>query len=160
MLEPARDILLFFFIPAAQAGFVRVGDEYEFKPGSMVCEPVQHAATLVRWPTALRFSGQGTSKDDCTVADAGSMRSLTMELEFRSATGIVTITLPYLPVFNLRAPQMVNFKWEVPSHPAAGGDVLAGTLGGFFDEIPGDFPVFMGHMKHPVRSVLEDHLRV
>ena len=108
-----------------------------------------YPATLVRWPTALRFSGQGTTKDVCTVADAGSMRNLTMELEFRPATGIVTITLPYLPVFNLRAPEMVNFKWEVPSHPAAGGDVLAGTLGGFFDEIPGDFPVFMGHMKTP-----------
>jgi hypothetical protein len=108
-----------------------------------------YPATLVRWPTALRFSGQGTSKDVCTLADAGSMRNLTMQLEFRPAKGIVTITLPYLPVFTLRAPEMVNFKWEVPSHPAAGGDVLAGTLGGFFDEIPGDFPVFMGHMKTP-----------
>jgi hypothetical protein len=108
-----------------------------------------YPATLVRWPTALRFSGQGTTKDVCTVENAGSMRNLTMELEFRPATGIVTITLPYLPVFNLRAPEMVNFKWEVPSHPAAGGDVLAGTLGGFFDEIPADFPAFSGLMKTP-----------
>ena len=91
----------------------------------------------------------GHNKGRLHGGDAGSMRNLTMELEFRPATGIVTITLPYLPVFNLRAPEMVNFKWEVPSHPAAGGDVLAGTLGGFFDEIPGDFPVFMGHMKTP-----------
>ena len=54
------------------------------------------------------------------MANAGSMRNLNMELEFRPATGIVTITLPYLPVFKIRAPEMVNFKWEVPSHPAVG----------------------------------------
>jgi hypothetical protein len=37
-----------------------------------------------------------------------------------------------LPVFKLREPEMVNFKWEVPNHPAAGGDVLAVRQGGFF----------------------------
>ena len=108
-----------------------------------------YPATLVRWPSALRFSGQGTTKDVCTVADAGSMRNLNMELEFKPATGIVTITLPYLPVFKLRAPEMVNFQWEVPSHPAVGADRLAGELGGFFDEIPADFPAFSGLMKTP-----------
>jgi len=108
-----------------------------------------YPATLVRWPTALRFSGQGTTKDVCTVAEAGSMRNLNMELEFRPATGIVTITLPYLPVFRLRAPEMVNFQWEVPSHPAVGADRLAGELGGFFDEIAADFPAFSGTMKTP-----------
>jgi hypothetical protein len=114
-----------------------------------------YPVTLVRWPTAIRCSGQGTSSDSCLVSDAGEMRNLRLTLEFRPATGVVTVTLPYLPTFTFNASsptsQPTLFKWEVPSHPAAGGDVLAGTLGGFFDEIPGDFPVFMGHMKTPYR---------
>jgi len=108
-----------------------------------------YPATLVRWPTALRFSGQGTTKDVCTVENAGSMRNLTLSLEFRPATGIVTITMPYLPVFKLTAPQMVEFEWQVPSHPAVGATTLASQLGGFFDELPGDFPAFTGTMKTP-----------
>jgi hypothetical protein len=60
-------------------------------------------------------------RDVCTVAIAGGMRNMNVELEFRPATGIVTITLPYLLVFKLRAPEMVNFQWELPSHRRVGG---------------------------------------
>lgn len=114
-----------------------------------------YPVTLVRWPTAIRCSGQGTSNGSCFVSTAGQMRNLRLSLEFRPATGVVTVTLPYLPALTLNASsptsQPVLFQWEVPSHPAVGGNVLAGTLGGFFDEIPADFPVFVGQMKTPYR---------
>jgi hypothetical protein len=114
-----------------------------------------YPVTLVRWPTAIRCSGQGTSNGSCLVSDAGQMRNLRLTLEFRPATGVVTVTLPYLPTFTFNATsptaQPVLFKWEVPSHPATGANILAGSLGGFFDEIPADFPVFAGQMTTPYR---------
>lgn len=114
-----------------------------------------YPVTLVRWPTAIRCSGQDTSRDSCLVSEAGEMRNLRLTLEFRPATGVVTVTLPFLPTFTFNASsptaQPTLFQWEVPSHPAVGADRLAGTLDGFFDEIPGDFPVFSGQMTTPYR---------
>jgi hypothetical protein len=60
-------------------------------------------------------------RDVCTETNAGGMRNMNVELEFRPATGFVTITLPYLPVFKLRSPEMVNFQCEMPSHLGVGG---------------------------------------
>ena len=112
-----------------------------------------YPVTLVRWPTAIRCSGQEKSNGSCSVSDAGDMENFKLSLEFRPATGVVAVNLPYLPAmtFNAASPtgQPTLFQWEVPSHPAVGANRLAGTLNGFFDEIPGDFPVFEGQMKTP-----------
>ncbi len=114
-----------------------------------------YPVTLVRWPTAIRCSGQGISNNSCLVSSAGEMRNLSLSLEFRPASGIVTVTLPYLPAFTFNASsptaQPILFRWDVPSHPAVGANRMAGTLNGFFDEIPGDFPVFSGQMSTPYR---------
>jgi hypothetical protein len=108
--------------------------------------------TLVRWPTAIRYSGQDTSQGSCSVATAGKLRNLTLTLDFKPATGIVTVSLPYLPPMTFTSPSFMPtlFKWEVPSHQAVGGGRLSGTIPGF-DEVPGDIPAFEGHMKTPYR---------
>ena len=42
------------------------------------------------------------------------------------------------------------FEWELPSHPAAGGSVLAGEVSGL-DELPSDIPLFVGQARSPYR---------
>jgi hypothetical protein len=41
-------------------------------------------------------------------------------------------------------------KWEVPSHPYAGGGPLAGSISGL-NELPGDIPLFVGKGRAPYK---------
>ena len=45
-------------------------------------------------------------------------------------------------------------QWEVPSHPAAGGGPLAGSISGL-DELPDDLPVFVGKGHAPYQLFWE-----
>jgi hypothetical protein len=46
--------------------------------------------------------------------------------------------------------QPITFQWELPSHPEAGGGVLAGDVSGL-DELPDDIPLFKGSANSPYR---------
>ena len=120
-------------------------------------------ATLVRWPTAARNSGQttgvgtgtldyagngGGSEDD---PEEGDWRNLVFTISLQPI-GPMQLTLPnigtlvLLPTSDTSAPTL--FQWEVPSHPAAGGSVLAGDVTGL-DELPADIPAFVGRAGSP-----------
>jgi len=129
-----------------------------------------YPASLVRWPTAARcsalppaagsgslafYSPSGGSLND---PQPGDWRDLTLTLDLLPA-GPMFLSLPQigelaLPPVGEAAPPF-QFQWEVPSHPAAGGSVLAGEVPGLAelpDEVlPGDIPLFVGQARSPYR---------
>jgi len=125
-----------------------------------------YPATLVRWPTAARCSRQppasGSGSLDYLPNGGGSpanprpgdWRNITLTLTLRPATGVMELALPNLRTLYLLehgdTDQPVYFQWEVPSHPAAGGGPLAGTISGL-DDLPADMPVFVGTARSPYR---------
>lgn len=125
-----------------------------------------YPATLVRWPTAVRNGGLGESsgvgvKDYIPYGGGspgnpqeGDWQDLRLILTLRPA-GMMSVTLPHIG--NLVLPSQgapMIFEWEVPSHPAAGGGSLAGSIAGL-DELPGDFPLFVGNGRAPYRLYWE-----
>ncbi len=119
--------------------------------------------TLVRWPSAIRnggmpaasgsgsqaFYGRGTSANP----NEGDLSDIRLTLTL-SPVSSMFVTLPHLGTLSLPdqgasgTPQIV--QWEVPSHPAAGGGPLAGSVPGF-EELPGDLPVFVGSGRSAYR---------
>jgi hypothetical protein len=124
-----------------------------------------YPATLVRWPTAVRCgglpaaSGSGTydyvpygggSQDHPKVGDWRGLK-LTLTLRpagpmFFSMPQVGTLALP--DVGAAGSPSIV--QWELPSHPEAGGSVLAGSVSGL-GELPPDMPLFAGAASSPYR---------
>ena len=117
-----------------------------------------YPATLVRWDTALRLgdmpphSGSGHSSyvplgggSDGSPAP-GDWRDLTLTLTLAPLSGSVTVDVP--TVGSLRLPMVgptgnpTIFRWQVPSHPAAGAGPLAGQVGQL-GELPADMPLFV-----------------
>ena len=131
-------------------------------------------ASLVRWPTAIRTqlqpnSGSGTlayyssSGGSSGSPHEGDLANITLTLTLQPV-GKTYVQIPRIGVYETRGGSAycisVNriilaggippkkFCWEVPSHPAAGGGPLAGTISGF-DELPADMPVFVGSAHAP-----------
>ena len=125
--------------------------------------------SLVRWPTAVRNGGQPESSGSGGVdyisnaggsagnPREGDWRDLRLILTLRPA-GPMFVTLPHIG--NLMLPNEgatgspTLIEWELPSHPAAGGGPLAGSIAGL-DEIPGDIPVFVGNGRAPYKLYWE-----
>jgi hypothetical protein len=125
-----------------------------------------YPATLVRWPTAVRNGGLGESngvgvKDYIPYGGGspgnpqeGDWQDLRLILTLRPA-GMMFVTLPHIGNFVLTGSgSPMIFEWEVPSHPAAGGGPLAGSISDL-DELPGDFPLFVGNGRAPYRLFWE-----
>ena len=125
-----------------------------------------YPATLVRWPTAVRNGGLGEAtgvgvKDYIPYGggspgnpQVGDWQNLRLILTLRPA-GMMFVTLPHIG--NLVLPPQgtpMIFDWEVPSHPAAGGGPLAGSIAGL-EELPGDMPLFVGDGRAPYRLFWE-----
>ena len=124
-----------------------------------------YPATLVRWPTAARNGGQdsGSKSDrDGYIGYGGGNKNNPKKGDWRD----VTLTLSYKPAGPMffKMPQVgsmvlpnvgpggkpVLFSWELPSHPAAGGSTLAGTVSGL-ESLPDDIPLFVGSARSPYR---------
>ncbi|PJH75677.1 MAG: hypothetical protein CO064_05420 [Anaerolineae bacterium CG_4_9_14_0_8_um_filter_58_9] len=133
-----------------------------------------YPASLVRWPTAMRTqlqpnSGSGTlayyspSGGSSSSPHVGDLANITLTLSLQPV-GKTHIQIPQIGVYETSGGSAycisVNriilaqgippkkFCWEVPSHPAAGGGPLAGTISGL-DELPADMPVFAGFAHAP-----------
>jgi hypothetical protein len=84
----------------------------------------------------------------------GDWQDLRLILTLRPA-GMMFVTLPHIGDFVLTGSGTpMTFKWEVPSHPAAGGGPLAGSIAGL-EELPGDMPLFVGNGRAPYRLYWE-----
>ena len=123
-----------------------------------------YPATLVRWPTAARCGGQPSNSGSGTYPyvaygggspgnpQPGDWRNLVLTLTLNPA-GPMFFSMPHIgtlllePVGPGGSPEI--FHWEVPSHPAAGGGPLAGSVG--LGELPADMPLFTGEAKSPYR---------
>lgn len=128
-----------------------------------------YPATLVRWPSAVRNGGlpesSGTGRKDYVANGNGSpsnpqegdWKDLRLILTLRPA-GPMFLSLPHIGDLMLPDqgatgnPTMI--QWEVPSHPAAGGGPLAGSVGGL-EELPGDMPLFVGNGRAPYKLFWE-----
>jgi hypothetical protein len=128
-----------------------------------------YPVTLVRWPTAVRSGGLSTASGmdgESYVSygggspgnpEVGDWRDLRLILSLRPA-GLLSIELPRIGTLDLPdqgpsgMPRLI--QWEVPSHSAAGGGPLAGTIRGL-DELPADLPVFVGQGRAPYRLYWE-----
>jgi hypothetical protein len=128
-----------------------------------------YPVTLVRWPTAIRNGGLpaasgldglayvpygGGSPGNPRVGDWCNLR-LILSL---NPAGPLSVSLPNIGTLDLPdqggsgTPRLI--QWEVPSHPAAGGGPLAGTIRGL-EELPADLPVFVGRGRAPYRLYWE-----
>jgi len=123
-----------------------------------------YPATLVRWPTAARCGGQPSNSGSGTYPyvaygggspgnpQPGDWRNLRLTLTLNPA-GPMFFSMPHIGTLILEPvgpggnPEI--FHWEVPSHPAAGGGPLAGSVG--LGELPADMPLFAGEAKSPYR---------
>jgi len=123
-----------------------------------------YPATLVRWPTAARCGGLPSASGVGTYPyiafgggspgdpQPGDWRNLRLTLTLNPA-GPMFFTMPHIgelllePVGPTGSPEI--FRWGLPSHPAAGGGPLAGSVG--LNELPGDMPLFVGEAKSPYR---------
>ena len=128
-----------------------------------------YPATLVRWPTAIRNGGQPESTGSGGVdyipngggspgnPQEGDWRDLRLTLTLRPA-GPLLATLPHIGNLTLADQGATGnptlIQWEVPSHPAAGGGPLAGSVGGL-EELTGDIPLFVGTGRAPYRLFWE-----
>ena len=127
-------------------------------------------ATLVRWPTALRNGGLGHSSGSGGLdylaygggspshPQEGDWQDLQLILYLRPA-GPMVVSLPHIPGDILLPDggptgQPMIFSWEAPSHPAAGGGPLAGSIPGL-EELPADIPLFVGQGRAPYRLFWE-----
>lgn len=128
-----------------------------------------YPATLVRWPSAIRNGGQPESSGSGGVnylpfgggspgnPQEGDWRNLRLTLTLRPA-GPLVVTLPHIGELMLpnqgATGSPTQIQWEVPSHPAAGGGPLAGSVGGL-EELPGDLPLFVGTGRTPYKLFWE-----
>jgi len=120
-----------------------------------------YPATLVRWDTMVRNGGMGqasgSGEKDYIPYGGGSSNNpregdwsnLRLTLRLNPA-GMMYLHLPYIGDFPLSSGASHTFVWEVPSHPAAGGGPLAGSIAGL-DELPADMPLFVGYGRAPYR---------
>lgn len=121
-----------------------------------------YPATLVRWPTAIRNGGLTESSGSGRVSyvsngggssrnpQEGDWKGLRLTLTLKHA-GLLSVSLPHIgDLFLVNSGSPTIIKWEIPSHPVAGGGPLAGTIYGL-EELPGDIPVFVGHGRAPYR---------
>jgi len=120
-----------------------------------------YPATLVRWPTTLRNGGMPESSGSGSVGyvpngggspgnpQVGDWRNLRLTLTLRPA-GPMFVSLQQIGDLALANGATQSMQWEVPSHPAAGAEPLAGSIGGL-DELPGDMPLFVGKGRAPYR---------
>lgn len=120
-----------------------------------------YPATLVRWPTVVRNGGMPESSGSGGVdyipngggspgtPQAGDWQNLRLILTLRPA-GPMFITLPHVGDFVLSNGATQPVQWEVPSHPAVGASITAGSIGGL-DELPGDMPLFVGKGRAPYK---------
>jgi hypothetical protein len=124
-----------------------------------------YPATLVRWPTAVRCgglpqaSGSGTynyvpygggEPDDPRVGDWQDLR-LTLTLRPAGPMFFEMPQIGALALLEMGADgQPALIGWELPSHPEAGGSVLAGNVAGL-EELPADMPLFAGSAYSPYR---------
>lgn len=123
-------------------------------------------ATLVRWDTAMRASlmttGEATSRLDYAPLgggteddpERGDWRNIRLTLRLVPAMNVMLVELPLvgslsLPIVGESGAPYI-FHWELPSHPEAGGSVLAGNISGF-DKVPADMPCFQGSGGGPYR---------
>jgi hypothetical protein len=124
-----------------------------------------YPASLVRWPSAARCSALPPASGSGSLAyysasggfpgnpRLGDWRDLILTLNLESA-GPLFLSLPQIgqlalpPVGESGLP--VSFEWQLPSHPAAGGSVLAGDVPGL-SGLPGDMPLFVGQARAPYR---------
>ena len=115
--------------------------------------------TLVRWPSAVRNGGTPSASSSGTLdyiaygggdeddPEAGDWRDVTLTLSLTPASPLLFFTMPQigtlaLPDVGPDGPP-VTFQFELPSHPAAGGSLLAGQVSGLA-ELPPDMPLFAG----------------
>lgn len=124
-----------------------------------------YPATLVRWPTGVRCGGQSLASDSGTLdyvaygggsegnPSVGDWRDLSLTLRLEPA-GPLFLTLPHVGSLALpdvgASGQPVSFQWEVSSHPAVGGGILAGNVSNL-DGLPPDIPLFEGRAQSPYR---------
>ena len=85
--------------------------------------------------------------------DLGDWRDLRLTLTLRPA-GPMFFAMPQvgmltLPDVGSTGPPFL-IQWELPSHPEAGGGVLAGSVAGL-EELPPDIPLFTGSAYSPYR---------
>lgn len=118
-----------------------------------------YPATLVRWPSAARNGGTpsasgsgsldyiaygGGDEDD---PEVGDWQDVVLTLQLSPATPILFFTMPQIGTLALpdvgSDGQPTLFQFELPSHPEAGGNVLAGSVGGL-GELSPDMPLFTG----------------
>ena len=124
-----------------------------------------YPASLVRWPTAVRNGGlppaSGSGTYDYIAYGGGSAanpavgdwQNLKLTLSLKPA-GAMYVYLPQVgslilpPGSATSQPRII--QWELPSHPAAGGTTLAGSVAGL-GELPADMPLFVGYGRAPYR---------
>ncbi|HUF37156.1 MAG TPA: hypothetical protein VMN57_01425 [Anaerolineales bacterium] len=117
-----------------------------------------YPVTLVSWPSAARNGGTpsasgsdsldyiaygGGDPDD---PELGDWREVRLTLRLVPAAPLLFFTMP--TIGTLALPDVganglpVTIEFTLPSHPEAGADVLAGSIG--LHELPADLPVFSG----------------
>ena len=117
-----------------------------------------YPATLVRWLSAARNGGTPSAAGSGTLdyiaygggepdePELGDWRSVRLTLRLAPAAPLMFFSMPTigtlaLPDVGPNGP-VTTFRFDLPSHPEAGAEVLAGAVG--LDELPADLPVFSG----------------
>jgi hypothetical protein len=119
-----------------------------------------YPVTLVNWDTVMRVVGLGTSSGSGHIAylpwghgsnnapSSGDWKNVTLRLEVRPVANWADVFLENIGLIRMRIGELHTFQWNLPSHPAAGGEPLSGQVGQL-EELEPDVPLFTNWTRAP-----------
>ena len=116
--------------------------------------------TLVDWDTVMRVAGNGSSSGSDSLGYApwgggnqgnpapGDWSNVRLRLDIKSVTDWADVFLENIGLIRMPIGHLHTFQWNLPSHPAAGGNDLSGVVGQL-EELEPDVPLYANWTRAP-----------
>lgn len=116
--------------------------------------------TLVDWDSVMRVVGNGSSSGSDSLGYApwgggnqsnpapGDWSNVRLRLDIKPVTDWADVFLENIGLIRMPIGRLHTFQWNLPSHPAAGGNDLSGVVGQL-EELEPDVPLYANWTRAP-----------
>ncbi len=116
--------------------------------------------TLVDWDSVMRVAGNGSSSGTSTLGyiswgggnggspAPGDWSNVRLRLDVQPVTDWADVFLENIGLIRMPIGRLHTFQWNLPSHPAAGGNDLSGVVGQL-EELEPDVPLYANWTRAP-----------